>query len=371
MQQISITILLQLAKPYPCSVSLEGAWTNVDFVDFGKFTMAKKKFTSVELCAGAGGQALGLEMAGFDHSVVVEIDKDACSTLRLNRPKWDVIEQDLKLFSAKGLKEIDLVAGGVPCPPFSIAGKQLGQYDDRDLFPEAIRVIEECNPKAVMLENVRGLSSAKFDKYRMSILKKLKSMGYESDWRVLNACDYGVPQLRPRFILVALKQEFAEFFHWPDKLESRVTVSETLFDLMSSNGWKGAQRWSELAGDIAPTLVGGSKKHGGADLGPTRAREKWLQLGVDGKGLTEVAPAADDHPELFPRLTLRMAARIQGFPDSWSFSGKKTASYRQIGNAFPPPVAKAIGERIFAALSKKKLPKSQKASKQSPLFELA
>lgn len=312
----------------------------------------KKKLTSLELCAGAGGQALGLEMAGFDHSFVVEIDKDACNTLRFNRPSWAVIEQDLKLFSAKGLGKIDLVAGGVPCPPFSIAGKQLGQYDERDLFPEAIRVVEECNPKAVMLENVKGLSSSKFIEYRESILSKLSSLGYVAEWRVINASDYGVPQLRPRFILVAIKQEYAEFFQWPEPLKTRVTVSAAIFDLLSANGWRGADRWSSLAEDIAPTLVGGSKKHGGADLGPSRAREKWKQLGIDGRGLTETAPTSDDDPNMLPRLTLRMAARIQGFPDDWFFSGKKTAAYRQIGNAFPPLAAKAVAKKIYEAICK-------------------
>ena len=114
-------------------------------------------FTSIEICAGAGGQAIGLEQAGFDHLALVEIESIACETLRLNRPDWNVINKDVKDFSAKQFKAVDLLAGGVPCPPFSIAGKQLGHLDDRDLFPEALRLVKECNPKAVMLENVRGL----------------------------------------------------------------------------------------------------------------------------------------------------------------------------------------------------------------------
>lgn len=118
-----------------------------------------KKLTSIEICAGAGGQALGLEAAGFDHLALVEIDKDACQTLRSNRPNWNVVEGDLRNFSAKQFKNVDLLAGGVPCPPFSKAGKQLGKEDERDMFPEAVRLVRECRPKAVMLENVRDRKS--------------------------------------------------------------------------------------------------------------------------------------------------------------------------------------------------------------------
>jgi len=313
-----------------------------------------KKLTSIEICAGAGGQALGLEMAGFEHLAAVEIDTNACQTLRVNRPKWNVIEQDLKKLEGFNFPNVDLFAGGVPCPPFSLAGKQLGNLDERDLFPDALRLIEQCNPKAVLLENVRGLSSPKFEDYRAWILNKLSKLGYRSDWRVVNASDFGVPQLRPRFILVALKEEYAEFFAWPKAIDKPITVGDSLHDLIASNGWKGADSWKINASKIAPTLVGGSKKHGGADLGPTRAKRQWNEIGVDGKGIVEDAPSKDMPEDYVPRLTLRMAARIQGFPDSWSFYGKKTAAYRQIGNAFPPPVAKAIGTSIANALKKKK-----------------
>jgi len=137
---------------------------------------------SIEICAGAGGQALGLEQAGFEHIALVEINKHACATLRENRPDWNVIEGDVKIFSAIGYNNIDLLAGGVPCPPFSIAGKQLGNDDERDLFPEALRLVRECNPKAVMLENVRGLLNPKFQEYRNSIKEQLENMGYKCFW---------------------------------------------------------------------------------------------------------------------------------------------------------------------------------------------
>ena len=123
-------------------------------------------YTSIEICAGAGGQAIGLDQAGFQHVALVELEALACQTLRFNKPEWNVIEKDVKSFSAKQFIGIDLFAGGVPCPPFSIAGKQLGKDDERDLFPEALRLIKECLPKAVMLENVKGILSSKFENYR-------------------------------------------------------------------------------------------------------------------------------------------------------------------------------------------------------------
>jgi DNA (cytosine-5)-methyltransferase 1 len=306
-------------------------------------------FSSIEVCAGAGGQALGLEEAGFGHETLIEIEPPACQTLRLNRPTWRVVEGNLREFTALHMKGIDLVAGGVPCPPFSKAGKQLGRDDERDLFPEAIRLVDECRPRAVMLENVRGLLDPVFAEYRASIIAQLQKLGYESSWQLLHASDYGVPQLRPRAIFVALRSELASGFSWPTKgLRRPKTVGEELHDLMASRGWKGADLWRERANQIAPTLVGGSKKHGGPDLGPTRAKKAWMALSVDGMGIADEAP-----PENFagmPRLTVRMTARLQGFPDDWQFSGKKTAAYRQIGNAFPPPVARAVGEQIGIAL---------------------
>ncbi len=307
-------------------------------------------FSSIEICAGAGGQALGLEQAGFEHASLVEIDSNACQTLRINRPHWNVVEGDLGCYSAEKWKGIELLAGGVPCPPFSKAGKQLGNQDERDLFPEALRLVSECEPQAVMLENVRGLLDSVFDDYRAKIISDLKKMGYIAEWRLLNASDFGVPQLRPRVVFVALKKNVVEHFSWPLVLTSPPpTVGETLFDLMAENGWLGAEQWRERARHIAPTLVGGSKKHGGPDLGPTRAKKAWASIGVDGMGIADAAPEKDFMG--MPRLTVRMTARVQGFPDQWRISGKKTAAYRQVGNAFPPHVACAVGRQIQVAMN--------------------
>ncbi len=305
--------------------------------------------TSLEMCAGAGGQARGLELAGFDHSGVVEIDKDCCETLRLNRKDWNIHEEDLRSFTGTMYKGIDLLAGGLPCPPFSIAGKQLGENDERNLFPAAIRLVDETRPKGIMIENVRGFLGAVFEDYRGFIRGELKKLGYEAHWRLFNASDYGVPQLRPRVVIVALRDDIKDHFSWPTPSPSDApTVGATLLDLMKTNGWRGAKAWAERANDVGPTLVGGSKKHGGPDLGPTRARAAWATLGVNGKSIADDAPERDFVG--MPRLTVRMTARIQGFDDSWRFHGKKTAAYRQIGNAFPPPVARAVALKLREAI---------------------
>jgi len=314
--------------------------------------MGAALLSSVELCAGAGGQAIGLEQAGFEHEALVEIERDYCKTLQFNRPAWNVFDRSLTDFDARPYNGIDLLAGGLPCPPFSVAGKQLGENDERNLFPEALRLVDECRPRAIMIENVRGFLDAVFEDYRLYLKGQLRKLGYEVDWRLLNASEFGVPQLRPRVVIVALKRGVAGEFEWPAVASHNPsTVGETLFDLMVANGWRGAGPWRERANEIAPTIVGGSKKHGGPDLGPTRARKAWASLGVNGLSIAETAPEHDFVG--MPRLTIRMVARLQGFPDNWQFAGRKTIAYRQVGNAFPPPVACAVATQINQALSAK------------------
>ena len=312
-------------------------------------TKGPSGLATLELCAGAGGQALGLEQAGIDHVGLLEIDHRACETLRLNRPQWNVIEDDLTTFSASAFAGADIVSAGLPCPPFSVAGKQLGKSDERNLFPAMIRVVDEVRPRAVMVENVRGILDAVFEDYRQHVAKQLKKLGYVTGWHLMNACEFGVPQLRPRVVFVAVRKQYADRFEWPCRTERPNPVGEVLFDLMAANGWRGAKRWRDGADEIAPTIVGGSHKHGGPDLGPTRARSAWATLGVDGLGIANEPPMRDFIG--MPRLTVRMVARLQGFPDDWQFSGGKTQAYRQVGNAFPPPFAKAVAERVRAALT--------------------
>lgn len=307
--------------------------------------------TCVEICAGAGGQALGLAMAGFVHVALVEYEKEYCDILKENRPEWPIICADVHDFDGKPYHGVDLFAGGVPCPPFSVAGKQLGADDERDLFPEALRLVREIEPRAIMLENVRGFLDPSFREYREYILRSIAHMGYDVQIKLLQASDYGVSQLRPRVVIVGIRNdEPGRFtFSYPaPHPEQTPTVGALLQDLMAEAGWKGARKWAKQADKIAPTIVGGSKKHGGPDLGPTRARRAWAEMQVEGKSIADKAP----DPEFtgMPRLTPRMIARIQGFPDTWVFGKTKTRACRMIGNAFPPPVAKAVGEKIKEAL---------------------
>lgn len=379
--------------------------------------------TSVEICAGAGGQAVGLHNAGFDHLALVEWDPYAVQTLRKNVGGWPgwskaraeaLDPMDVKDFLKSEvladlqLKEgnLDLLAGGVPCPPFSLAGKRLGKDDERDLFPAALEIIKALRPKAVMIENVRGILEPPevFIDYRNDILDELREYGYEipaiephwlpekqdlvmrSVWRRLDASDFGVPQLRPRAILVAIRKDYlaegAEFV-WPSRLKGaeEVTVMDKLSASMElrcrefwARNYKGepagpgdrtgedvynawldkASKAQALGKRIAPTLVGGSKKHGGADLGPTRAKRAWADLGIDAMGVANDPEECDPERDLFrdngPMLTVEQAAIVQGFPTEWKFQGGKTARYRQVGNAFPPPVAEAVGRAIAAVL---------------------
>ncbi|MGW2255444.1 DNA cytosine methyltransferase [Kitasatospora sp. NPDC001660] len=380
--------------------------------------------TSIEICAGAGGQAVGLHHAGFEHHALVELDPHAVKSLgenvRKHRwPGWDTRwsegpdAMDVKdLLDSPLLKELDLkpgqldlLAGGVPCPPFSLAGKKLGADDERDLFPEMLKIVDRLRPKAVMIENVRGILEPPevFIDYRRQILSRLEEYDYivpsideewsakeqdaamQSVWRRLDACDFGVPQLRPRAILVAIHKDYVngQQFVWPLRISGKqATVADSLYESMKERCEKfwhlnekgkpatGKQRtgeqvfetWLQKAtdavsgpsGGVAPTLVGGSKKHGGADLGPTRAKKAWAAMGVDANGVAndpkDVTPGRDLFRENGPMLTVEQAAILQGFPRTWDFSGGKTAKYRQVGNAFPPPVAEAIGRAIAAVL---------------------
>lgn len=311
--------------------------------------------TAIEICAGAGGQALGLHRAKFRHLDVVEFDGDACETLSHNRKRLglpkdlEVKPRDVRDYSFKmpeGLK-LDLLAGGIPCPPFSVAGKKLGRLDERDLFPEVLRLVKELEPRALMIENVKGLLSKRFDEYREEIVEVLAQQGLITVfWDVVEASDFGVPQRRPRSVLVALRSEYVETFLPPKRRSRPITVGNALRPYLDH--WTRADEWAEGAQVVAPTLVGGSRKHGGADLGPTGAKRAWGRIGVNGHLVANDPPAPDHTGPL--TLTVEHAAVLQGFPSTWSFAGRKTSRYRQVGNAFPPPVAEAFGKAIAHAL---------------------
>lgn len=306
----------------------------------------------LEICAGAGGQALGLHGAGFAHAGLVEVDKDAAATLRLNKPRWNVVQADLRELDLADYKGIDLLAGGVPCQPFSAAGERLGRHDERDLFPRALDLVKQLRPKAVMLENVTGALHGTNSIYRLEILAEMAGMGYDAEWRTLYGPEFGLCQKRERAILVAFQPGIMHRFRWPKPLRTAPpTVGQTLKDLMGANGWKHVDAWSEKANGLAPTLIGGSQKKKGIDLAQKKSRESWTVLGVDPGGLATSIPDENSPSDILPKLTLRMMARIQDFPDDWQFCGSKQQQFRQIANAFPPRMARTMGLAIMRALT--------------------
>lgn len=341
----------------------------------------------VEICAGAGGQSLGLHLAGFRHRLAIELDPQAAQTLRENLARLhrqddgsdvpapevavgDVANRDV--WNPAKHKNVALLAGGVPCPPFSLAGKQHGATDERDLFAWAVAQVRVIKPRALLLENVRGLMGSRFDGYRQEVRDQLEDMGYRVFWRLLQASDYGVPQLRPRSVLVALRPREAAYFEWPEPKPFDGGVGDVLLDLMAANGWPGAEAWADQARSIAPTIVGGSKKHGGADLGPRRAKAAWATMRVDALGVADSAPDKTFPIMGAPKLTVEMVKRIQGWLDEpkyhWTFTGRKTSTYRQIGNAFPPPVAEAVGRQVAKAL-RREGPRKRAAAEAERSFE--
>ena len=296
--------------------------------------------------------SLGLEHAGFEPVMLVERERNACATLRLNRPDWPIIEDDIRLvnFDKWEPGQIDLLAGGLPCPPYSIAGAQKGPADDRDLFPEMLNVVARVHPRAIIIENVRGLLATKFGHVRDVVNKRLLELGYKVSWNELNAANFGVPQRRKRAFMVAIYSPKRPF-KWPMPKPPYKFVGPCLLDLLASGGWEGANAWAQQAENfLSPTLTGGSTIHGGPDLGPTRARKEWVALGVHPMVIATAPPPEGFHEGRLC-LSVRMLARLQGFPDAWEFQGSKTQQCRQIGNALPPPLMEAVALQVYQCLN--------------------
>lgn len=331
-----------------CWAMLAGIRSSIA-VQRGIEAMKARQFSTIELCAGGGGTALGLEKAGFHPDVLIDVDPHSCATLRANRSYWNVIKADIRQFDPEHWGSPDLLSGGLPCPPFSIAGKQLGESDERDLFPSMIRIARKVKPRSILIENVRGLMSSKFKGYRDWIESKLNRLGFDVHWLMLNAEDCGVPQTRIRVFLIALRRGETKPPVVKNPEQATPTVADAISDLMGSRGWHGLAEWKERAQHVAPTIVGGSRKHGGPDLGPTRARMQWAKLGVDGMGLADAAPEREFTG--MPRLTVRMVARLQSFPDGWKFAGSKTNAYKQVGNALPVDLAATVGRVVKQCLA--------------------
>ncbi|MFG2181468.1 DNA cytosine methyltransferase [Streptomyces abikoensis] len=317
--------------------------------------MPSTRFTSFEICAGAGGQALGLERAGFDPVLLIDNKDHCCKTLRLNRGQWDVLQADVVEFDPdeyRQVYDVDLLTGGLPRVK-SAATVQRPESDvEWKLLQAAVWMAHSVQPRAVLLENVPELvTSEKYASDRAWIEECLGDQGYQCAWHVLNAADFGVPQFRKQGFLVALREPHFSAFRWPTPSdEPAPTVGEVLGASMASRGWPGAAAWAAAANVPGPALVGGSDKRGGADLGPTGQKKAWARLGVEGKSIADDVPGPDDPVDFRPMLNVRHAAMLQSFPDEWRFYGRKTSVYRQIGHASPPPVAEAVGRRIALAL---------------------
>ncbi len=336
---------------------------------------SSRQYTSIELFAGCGGLALGLEKAGFDHVLLNEINKDACRTLKKNRPDWNVLHQDVTELSFLKLKnKVDLITGGFPCQSFSYAGNKLGFEDTRGtMFFEFARAIKEVNPKVFLAENVRGLLN--HDKGKTLIVMKeiIASLGYTLvEPKVLKAIYYQVPQKRERLILIGIRNDFADkvTFSYPSPYTKIMTLRDALkagelyqVDVPSSVGQKYPQRkkeilsqvppggyWRDLPQELQIEFMQKSYYLGGGKTGMAR-RLSWEEPSLT---LT-CAPAQKQtercHPEETRPLTVKEYARIQTFPDEWVFEGSQSSVYKQIGNAVPVNLAYAVGRSIVKLLN--------------------
>jgi site-specific DNA-cytosine methylase len=321
----------------------------------GRRDRGRRRFRSVEICAGAGAQALGLERAGFDPVLLIDSKADACFTIDLNRPSWDVICMDVLDFQAGMRPEIqgvDLLSAGLPRVTSVTAAGRTDDTEERRVLMAVVELAAGLGPKALLLENLPDLvESPEFAGDRSVIEGRLGELGYRLSWRVLNAVDYGVPQNRKSGFLVALQEPYFSRFSWPEPDNSPPpTVGQVLGPSMSSQGWPGAEGWIKNADQVAPSLVGGSGRSGEADRGSTDDKRAWAALGLDGTSLADALPDADFSPDGLPRLTIDQAAMIQMFPPDWQFSGSKASRYSQIGQAMPPPLATAVGSALAASL---------------------
>jgi len=355
------------------------------------FVEPENKYTVLELFAGAGGLAIGLEQAGIECIALNEIDKWACQTLRKNRPNWKVLEGDIKTFNFSEFKnKADVVTGGFPCQAFSYAGKKLGLADARGtLFYEFARAVKEVNPLVCIGENVRGLLSHENGKTLEGMISILDEIGYNVvPFQVLKAINYNVPQKRERLILVGIRKDIFSKYNYPmpnnrvfnlsdalkkgDLFDCDVPLSngasypkskKQILDLVPQKGY-----WRDLPIEIQKEFMGGSFYLGGGKTGMAR------RIGWDEPCLTLTCSPAQKqtercHPEETRPFTVREYARIQTFPDNWEFQGSLAQQYKQIGNAVPVNLAKELGYSIVKLLNK--IYKELKLNKSDVLISAA
>ncbi len=338
--------------------------------------LSKKNYTVVELFAGAGGLALGLEKAGFKSRAVLEIDKWASKTLRTNRPHWNVIEGDITKISQEGIKkylqndeEIDLLSGGYPCQSFSYAGNRQGMADVRGtLFYDYAEILKELKPKMFFAENVKGLVTHDSGKTLKTMIAIFEEVGYSVSYQVLNSLHYGVAQKRQRIIIIGVRKDIKakinEEFEFPTPYAKTLTLKDVLQDVPSSpcatynekkkevlKHVKPGGCWRDLPDDVAREYMKTTYFMGGGRTGIAR-RLSWEEA-----GLTVLCSPAQKqtercHPDELRPFSVRENARIQSFPDDWVFEGSLSQQYKQIGNAVPVNLAKEVGLAIKRYLDK-------------------
>ncbi len=323
-----------------------------------------KDVTAIELFAGAGGLALGLEQAGIKTLEYVEFDKACCETLASNRPNWNVICDDIGNVDFTSFRgNVDIVTGGFPCQAFSYAGKKLGFDDVRGtLFHEFARCVKETNPKIFLAENVRGLASHDKGKTLKTIISVLESLGYITQQKILNAAYFGVGQKRERIVIVGIRNDLDIKFEYPEPEERMTTLREALKDCPKSIGVEYSENkrkvldlvppggsWADLPDDIAREYMGKSYYSGGGRRGMAR-RISWNEPCLALTCSPSQKQTERCHPDETRPFTVREYARIQSFPDDWNFCGGITDKYKQIGNAVPVEMARRIGVQLKKAI---------------------
>lgn len=323
-------------------------------------------FSHIELFTGGGGLALGLEQAGFHGVAFAELNHRACETLRQNRPSWNVLEgdvHDMDFTSYHG--SVDLVSGGAPCQAFSYAGKQLGFGDIRGtLFSEFARCVNEVQPKMFLFENVKGLLSHDGGKTFQTILHVFEGLGYQVQYQVLNACFYGVGQKRERLLVIGIRNDLVDNIHFvfptpdakmtvlrdvlqnvpPSEGQSYSAAKKAVMDLVPAGGC-----WVDLSEAVARAYMGKSYDAGGGRRGIAR-RISWDEPCLTLTTSPSQKQTERCHPDETRPFTIREYARIQSFPDDWTFVGSMADQYRQIGNAVPVELARRVGVQIIKAL---------------------
>lgn len=310
--------------------------------------------------------ALGLEQSGIEDLAFVEYDHDACETLRLNRPNWNVIESDIHdVDFTPYYRKVDFVSGGAPCQAFSYAGKKLGFGDTRGtLFAEFARCISEVQPKMFLFENVRGLLSHDHGRTFETIRHEFISRGYQVQYRVLNASYFGVGQKRERLIVIGIRNDIADTvsFEYPIPEEKQTTLRDVLQNVPDSPFQPYSEKkkrvmelvppggcWVDLPDDVAREYMGRSYFSGGGRRGMAR-RIAWDEPCLTLTTSPSQKQTERCHPDETRPFTVREYARIQSFPDDWVFTGTLSNQYKQIGNAVPVELARRVGERIICAL---------------------